>query len=126
MTTRQEVEGINSIKQLAAIGPQALAEAEKLLEDNKQLSAELSIDIVSLQVASEKIASLKADNEAAADAIRRQQQTISELQQRIIRLQPDAARYLKLRNCPGDKLPRTSAGVMLGGEMLDKAVDAMP
>jgi hypothetical protein len=126
MTTRQEVEGFGSIKQLAAIGPQALAEAEKLLEDNKQLSAELITNIASLQVADEKIALMKHENDAAADAIRRQQQTISELQQRIIRLQPDATRYLKLRNCSGDKLPRTSAGVMLGGEMLDKAVDAMP
>ena len=126
MTTRQEVEGFGSIKQLAAIGPQALAEAEKLLEDNKQLSLELNANIAALQVADEKIASLKHENDAAAEAIRRQQQTISELHQHIIRLQPDAARYLKLRNCPADKLPRTSSGVMLGGELLDKAVDAMP
>jgi hypothetical protein len=123
MTTRNEIEGFGSIKQLAAIGPQALAEAEKLLEDNELLTLKLAREVLAVQ-------ELQQSLDSAITRISEQQRTITTLQgivsqqtDTITTFKPDAMRYCWLRSCDPKRIPRTSTGEILGGDKLDSAID---
>jgi hypothetical protein len=122
---RENVEGIEAIDQLANIAERAMHQAAKLLKDNQLLAEQLGIAAATLIASEEQVKILNTRIVTYSSTIRSQQEKVNELYEKVLRLQADAARYQKLRNCKSDRLPVTREGTLMGGEKLDNALDVM-